>query len=61
MAAHPSTSPERAIFLRLGQKMSRITHAFALSDNDQITLAPYSCTRRAGTKEKAHEDEEVRR
>ena len=25
-AAHPSTSPERAIFLRLGQKMSRNTH-----------------------------------
>jgi hypothetical protein len=53
--------PKRAIFLRLGQKMSRNTHAFALPDNDQITLAPYSCTRRAGTKEKAHEDEEVRR
>ncbi|MCD6053255.1 MAG: hypothetical protein K0Q96_447 [Rubrobacteraceae bacterium] len=49
-AAHPSTSPERAIFLRLGQKMSRNTHAFPLPDNDQITLAPYSCIRRAGTK-----------
>jgi DNA-binding NarL/FixJ family response regulator len=49
-AAHPSTSPKRAIFLRLGQKMNRNTHAFPLPDNDQITLAPYSCIRRAGTK-----------
>jgi hypothetical protein len=41
--------------------MSRNTHAFALPDNAQITLAPYSWIERAGTKEKAHEDEEVRR
>jgi hypothetical protein len=41
--------------------MSRNIHAFALPDNDQIALAPYSCIRRADTKEKAHEDEEVRR
>ena len=44
----------------LGQKMSRNTHDFALPDNDQITLAPYSWIKRVGTKEKAHE-EEVRR
>jgi len=38
--------PKRAIFLRLGQKMSKNTHDFALPDNAQITLASYSGSRR---------------
>jgi Tetratricopeptide repeat len=45
-AAHPWMFPKRAIFLRLGQKMSRNTHAFVLPDNAQITPASYSGSRR---------------